>query len=218
MQLLEISLLSDDIDATAKFYNGKLGLPIIRTSDETLVVQIGSTEVQFIQSIDLKPVYHLAFNIPWNQLEVALAWTKEKIDVIPFEGNELVDFPNWDAKTFYFRDNNGNILEMIGRFGLPVESDEPFDEKSIINVSELAVVADQVTNFTEVLTTIYGLPVFGKQPIQPTFSALGDETGLLIITATGRNWFPTETRADKFYARVKLFVHGQEKELVFNKS
>lgn len=66
MDILELSLLSANIEATADFYRNVLGLPIISRSAVGISFQAGQTKLTFSYVEKIRPVYHFAFNIPCN--------------------------------------------------------------------------------------------------------------------------------------------------------
>ena len=119
MQIKELNLLTDDLAATTGFYEKLLGLTVIDQTNKTVAFQAGQTKLIFSASINQQPAYHFAFNIPCNQVREAYDWAAQKLDVLDLEpGNKIADFTNWHAEAFYFFDNNGSILEFIGRIDL----------------------------------------------------------------------------------------------------
>lgn len=137
----------------------------------------------------------------------------EILEVIP--PDKIADFHNWNAKSFYFYDNNGNILECIARFNLENKSEKPFDGASIVSISEIGFVAKDVSKFCDELVSKYGLPVFSMQPKLDKFIVLGTETGLFILAAEGKDWYPTTTKAKPFWSKVVFLNNGKKQEIEF---
>ncbi|MNY37869.1 hypothetical protein D3C86_1724580 [compost metagenome] len=127
------------------------------------------------------------------------------------EETEFSDFELWNAKSFYFYDNNENLLELICRYDLDNQSEHTFDGSSILHVSEIGLVSDDVPFLAETLMNKYGLDVYSKQPAQDNFTALGDEEGLFIIVNEDRNWFPTEKKAKSFRTKI-IFNTGMDED------
>jgi len=200
MRISEVQLLSDDLIETVKFYGEFLGLDIIYRDEKKISFAAGVSVLTFLKSEKLSPVYHFAFNIVPTKIEEALVWVKARIAVlIDAEGGEIVDFSNWKAKSVYFEDNNGNIVEFIARFELPCDIDEsPFDSGSIISISELGIVAEDVSALSEVISSEYNVPVFSRQVPKENFAALGDDEGLFILSKKDRHWYPTDIAAHSF--------------------
>ncbi|MNL17020.1 hypothetical protein D3C87_1380890 [compost metagenome] len=85
----------------------------------SLIIQVGSSVLKFIENPEFDSVYHFAFNIPENKLEEAIKWCADKIDLIMIENKRVIaNFETWNANAIYFYDNNGNLLEFIARHDL----------------------------------------------------------------------------------------------------
>ena len=206
MKIREIILSTHNLTATTTFYTQSLQLPVISESSRHISLQAGSSILTFEQQeTATAPVYHVAFNIPHNQLPEAIQWLQTFTTLIPVTGSShIADFSNWDAQAVYFYDNNGNLLELIARHGLENESAKLY----IDSISELGVVTTDPTGYADRLISTYGLPVFSRQPRLEQFTALGDDNGLLIIVAAGRNWFPTNVPAQYFPAVITIENNG----------
>jgi catechol-2,3-dioxygenase len=212
MILKEIYLLSDDLVKTERFYTEILMCKAVSINHDALALQIGNTKLTFLKSTGVQPFYHLAFDIPNNQMEEAYKWIKNKTSVLPIStDNDIVHFPAWNAHSFYFYDNNESVLEFICRHDLDNQADKPFGCSSILNISELGIVTDDTITFSEEIRQKYGLQPY-KLAVQDHFAAMGDDHGLLIIVNSGRDWFPTNKPAGKFWTKVLFSV--EEKDLV----
>ena len=134
MNILEIQLLSTDIIQTKKFYHDILGIKILHTDDSSIKFSAGLSTLVFRKTYKENPFYHFAFNIPANKFEEAHTWASQRVQLLPITpGNTIADFKSWNAKAFYFYDNNQNIVEFIARFDLDNNSDKPFDGSSIFS-------------------------------------------------------------------------------------
>ncbi|MBB6131268.1 VOC family protein [Mucilaginibacter lappiensis] len=209
MKIKEIHLLTNNLPATEQFYNHVLDIKTNQKTDQEVSFRIGKTEVIFINSTEsVNPNYHLAFDIPTNKLEEAFARIKEKVAILPVTtDNYLSDIKLWNARSFYFYDNNGNLLELICRYDLQNQSEAPFSGNSILHVSEIGIVAENVQVCADDLIARYGLDYYAKQPKQDNFMALGDEAGLFILVDPNRNWFPTDKKAEAFWT--KIIFHSE---------
>ena len=209
MRLSEIQLLSDDLAETGRYYSGVLGLKKTHQKEGSVSFRVGASILTFLKSEAISPVYHFAFNIPPHQLMEALEWTRRRTAILQGEdGDEIADFVRWNAKAFYFKDNNGNILEFIARFDLDVTGDGPFVSDLIISISEIGIVIDDVVSVRESISEKYGVPIFSKPPILDNFTAMGDDNGLFILSRTGRHWHPTETAAQCYWSRIEFESNG----------
>jgi catechol 2,3-dioxygenase-like lactoylglutathione lyase family enzyme len=210
MKIKSLVLLSNDLQETKAFYTRRLNLQLITEERDCIVLGAGSSSILFKQSPIPEPVYHFAFNISNNKIEDALSWCEKKqLHILCYRQNtKLIDFPNWNAKSIYFLDNNGNILEFIARFDLNTETDLAFDEKQILSVSEIGMVVDNVPEFCKNTMQEYGIPFYVKQKPASDFSVMGDANGLLIIVPEDRKWFPTEIPAGKVPVEILLEQNG----------
>ncbi|MFV8347782.1 VOC family protein [Flavobacterium sp. ZB4P13] len=214
MKILELELLTDSITETETFYNDVIGLQTISKDNSSISFVAGATKLTFRSSENLKPVYHFAFDVPNNKLLEAFAWIEKKteiLEVIPPE--KIADFYNWNAKSFYFYDNNGNILEFIARFSLDNASEKPFDGSSILSVSEIGFVTKNVSQLSDEMFNKYGLSVFPKQPKLNKFIVLGTDTGLFILVEENRDWYPTHKKSKSFYTKVVFDSDGETRKI-----
>ncbi|MCC3160296.1 hypothetical protein LJ737_23870 [Hymenobacter sp. 15J16-1T3B] len=204
MHLLTLHLLAPDLPALHRFYAEVLGLPTHATA-AGLRVQLGYSELIFRPAaLGTAPFYHFALHVPHNQLDAAYAWFAARTPLLPFtDGQPIAEFPNWQARAFYFLDPAGNILECIARQPLPNASPRPFAAASLLGLSEVGVVTPAVLPTAEALTAAHGIPAFHRGPRLPNFAALGDDEGLLILTETQRGWLPTGRPAEPHWLRLE---------------
>jgi len=186
MNIYELTLVTPDLSVQRDFYQNVLKLPVTTIDDEHLTVQVGQTKVTFVQG-SIEGVYHFAFNIPENQFAAALKCLPVPL-ISAIDGKTEFFSEEWNAHNFYFYDAAGNILELIARHTLANTSDQPFSEKSLLNVSEIGVAVADVIAFTEGS----GLPYYRSHVDE--FAPIGDENGLLIVVKIGREWFPNTGR------------------------
>jgi catechol 2,3-dioxygenase-like lactoylglutathione lyase family enzyme len=216
LQIREIEICTANLLQTEVFYTEVLGLDVKARSENKISFTAGRSVLTFIASAT-EQVYHFAFNIPHNKLDEALVWVSARAELIKNPDNSFItDFANWQAKAFYFYDNNGNILELIARFGLKSSSDSPFGQASFQCISEIGVVTDQPLTLAESLLDNNAVRYFSKGPRREDFVVLGDDHGLIIISGTHRNWYPTETRAEKNYVKIKIMSGDSERQIVLN--
>jgi catechol-2,3-dioxygenase len=215
MRISEIQILSDDLIGTAKFYTEVLNFKQLHADEEKVSFAAGASTLTFLRSENVHPVYHFAFNISPLQLQQALAWTKARTAVLPVaeDGQEIADFVDWNARAFYYKDNNGNILEFIARYNLDVKTEEPFDSSSIISISEIGIVTDDVPAERKSISEKYNVPIFSKPPLPDNFTAIGDDHGLFILSKTHRPWHPNEVPAASYWGRTLFESNGIQYEL-----
>lgn len=197
IQLARLRLRSPNITAQRGFYKDLLGLPITADAKDALTIRSTASEITFTEAPSVPapaarpPYYHFAFNIPENQINEALEWTKARVPIVKNrEGNEIVFFESWNAHALYFFDPAGNIVEFIARHTLPNASTKPFGPDSILEASEIGLVVPDVAAAVTQVTRDLGAAPY-RTP-SDEFASMGDERGLLIIVRTGRKWFMAE--------------------------
>jgi len=212
MKITELNLLTDDLSAQRRFYMEVLRLPGAM-SGHTLSLQAGSSKLSFKRTTDgSSGIYHFAFNIPENRFEEAKAWTSRRVPLIKSAtGEDSFYFETWNAHSVYFRDPANNILEFIARHNLMNGSERPFDEQSILCISEIGIAADDVKGTVQLLGTGLNAGVYDGAG-SDTFTAVGDEDGLFIVVKRGRIWFPdTGTMAELFPLEVITLANDGER-------
>jgi len=214
MNIIEVTIQTDNLAETAKFYAEILELRLISHDQNSVSFAAGESILRFIQSDKSNPNYHFAFNIPKNKLDEAISWITEKVELIKNPENGIVaNFEGWNAKAIYFNDNNGNILEFIARFDLENSSEEPFSSTSILSISEIGMVTDSPMNLSDYIMDEYKLGVYEKGLKTEKFVTLGNPEGLFIIAATNRIWYPTAQPAKKSFSKVRISNNNKILEL-----
>jgi hypothetical protein len=214
MNILELELLTDTINETELFYNNVIGLQTVSKNNSSISFEAGSTKLTFRISKNIKPVYHFAFDIPNNKLIEAFLLIENKTEILDvISPDKIANFYNWNAKSFYFYDNNGNILEFIARYDLDTASEKPFDGSSIVSISEIGFVSKNVSQLSDEICEKYGLSVFSKQPKLDKFIVLGTDMGLFILVEENRDWYPTDKKAKSFYTKVVFDNNGKTMEI-----
>lgn len=205
MNIIEITIQTDNLAETVKFYAEILELRLTSHDQNSVSFAAGKSILRFIQSEKLNPNYHFAFNIPKNKLEESISWITKKVDLINNPENGIVaNFEGWNAKAIYFYDNNANILEFIARFDLDNNSEEPFSSSSILSISEIGMVTDSPMKLSDYIMEEYKLGIYEKGFRTEKFVALGNSDGLFIIAATNRIWYPTAQPARKSFSKVRI--------------
>lgn len=141
--------------------------------------------------------YHFAINIPSYQIIEAKEWICKRTKILPFHGNEIVDFKSWHAEALYFYDPAGNIVEFIERKNLNIPSSTYFNNGSFQHISEIGFPVNNVRTAFEVLKQKCGLQKFSGD--FEKFCAIGSETGLFItINYKQKDWIPCDDPAFPF--------------------
>lgn len=207
MNIEHVTMYASNFEATKQFYENTLRFPFISITHDRFTFKAGQTTVTFVKApLAVQPFYHFAFDMPANQFEEAKAWTKEKITLAREQGNDEVYFEGIDAKSIYFEDPAGNIVEFICRFTDAKASEQPFTAASLQKMSEMSIV---VPNKLDALHLLEGIAVF-ERDYQEVFaddlSFMGerkDATYLLFVNE-GRTWFFSNKKSTTFPVDITL--------------
>lgn len=199
MHIKELILQTASLHRTRLFYHKTLELDILSETEEKISFRAGRSILSFTEASAGKPYYHFAFNITNNRFSDSFEWMNSKLDILPVNDEMLIaGYDDWNAQSFYFHDNNGNIVEFIVRFDLPYQSTAPFSSNCVEEISEIGIVVDNVAETAELLRQDHAVPYFPKGPRLPDFIAMGDEYGLILVSQHKRGWVPTHKPATKF--------------------
>ena len=218
MLFKEITLQTKKIDELYDFYQNKLQLKVKRDNVKTISIQAGKTTLIFEQTKNIEnPFYHFAFNIPSNKIKDTIEWLKNKVELLWIEDykNYVAEFVSWNARSVYFLDIAGNIVELIARSDLHDNVDETVSSQHIRNVSEIGIVfnAEQFDNNVNTLMQQYQLEYFSKQQPMKHFRAIGDDEGLFIVVPEQRNWYPTNISCKIFPLSIAFENNNKEYRL-----
>jgi hypothetical protein len=195
MWLKKVKLQTTDISSLKNFYSKTLELKVDELEGSIFIhTQLSQLLFETVNN-GSNPFYHFAFNIPFNKVEEAENWLKSRVELIWLEdyNSFIAEFVNWNARSLYFYDPAGNIVELIGRADLNDITDEPFSSNHFRNISEIGLVIPKLY-FEEEINQImrhHQLQYFTKQKPAKQFCAIGDDQGLFICVPEGRDWYPT---------------------------
>ncbi len=190
MKIKELIIYTDKLNEQLDFYVDVLELQLLKRTSQSGSLKIGSSILTFKWKENVRP-YHFAFNIPSNKENEALIWLKKRVKVLSFEGNEIADFKNWNAKAIYFYDEDLNIVEFISRKDLRNYNKANFSSKSILNISEIGMATTQIEKTYYKLNEIQKIDVFDGN--FERFCAVGNEEGMFIlVNPIIKKWFPTD--------------------------
>ncbi len=200
MRIRQLTLQTADCETQSAFYRDLLELPVTQ-DDSSLTVQVGSSELRFESHAGFEGQYHVAFDVPNNQFAAAVAWLAARAAIFGAERVYHVD--NWNADSVYFLDAAGNILELIARHTANTARTAAFSAASLLHISEIGLSAPNPLELSNWLEVQFGWRKYRDH--SPDFVPFGDDHGVLILVANGREWFPaTGVRAAPLPTQVTL--------------
>ncbi len=192
MNIQHVTMYASNFEATKQFYLTHLGFPHSFNDENRFTFQAGQTTVTFHKALEGDtPFYHFAFNVPANQFDEAKAWAKSKVSLSTEDGDDEVYFENIDAKSIYFEDPAGNIVEFICRLSDATPRDEPFSSTSLQKMSEMSLA---VQNKLDAVMLLHDVGIFKRndEEISPTgLTFMGDraDATYLLLVNEGRTWY-----------------------------
>lgn len=201
MKIREITLFTNKLSSQLHFYKNILGFEILEENNEKFAFQVGHTRMKFEASQE-NSIYHYCFLIPSNQLQAAIKWLSQRLDIIKIEGNRMIqNFESWNADSIYFYDGAGNIAEFIVRYDLKNETtSQIFDLSQIIGLNEIGMPTKDVKKINQELEQQLNSK-FWKGDLE-RFGTNGTQEGLFLLVNNElkKDWFPTdlETEASPF--------------------
>ena len=192
MNIQNVTMYASNFEKTKQFYLTHLAFPLASEDENSFTFQVGQTTVTFRKALKGDtPFYHFAFNVPSNQFDEAKSWAKSKVPLSTEEGDDDVYFDNIDAKSIYFEDPAGNIVEFICRLSDATASDEPFSAVSLQKMSEMSLVVQNKLEASTLLQDV-GISNRSDEEILPTgLTFMGDRTDAtyLLLVNEGRTWY-----------------------------
>lgn len=193
MKFEQLHLDTGPLEAMRKFYANTLGFRLLHSNPDSFSVAAGETQLTF-HKVEGNPYYHFAFNIPSFSILSAADWLRERTELLPWQGSEIIDFSDWNAEAVYFYDPAGNIVEFIARKNLNVRVDEDFEINQVLGISEMGWSSNNTESFHNRLLTEIAIEDFDCNPWR--FCAVGSETGLFImIDPAQKKWIPNMEEA-----------------------
>lgn len=194
MDITSLVLPSPDPRRLAMFYRETLRLPTTEVGDGVFEVMAGHSVLRVIAGPRLPGAHHLAFAIPTAKFASAKAWLGARTELLTREGQDEFEFepPFGPARSVYFSDPDGTVLELIARrWPTPSEGDDFDPVGDIGGLAEIAVPVTSVRAAVEHLAQRLDLQAVldGEE-----FAAVGDARGMFILVTPERAWFPTNDR------------------------
>lgn len=218
MKITKLQLYTNQLQDLKIFYVMVLGFELQNENEAAFTIKAGSSLLEFRwnpPSETSTPSYHFAFNIPANQIEDARRWLYTRsIPLLKHEGDDILDFPHWNAKALYFLDPSNNIVEFIAREDLSNDSDASFSAQSICSVSEIGLPVPNLPSMHDQIKEKLDLPIYSEVGNTSNFCPMGSPEGLFIIVRTNRTWLPTEL-VNGVYPTIVTIRGDENKELTF---
>lgn len=198
MQFKKITMYTANFTQMLYFYETVLCFHLLATTATSFTFEAGETVVTFTETTDkTQPFYHFAFDIPSNQFVEAKQWLTKRVALLTEHDKDEVYFETIDAKSLYFEDPAGNIVEFICRFSDAVPNKQSFTATAIQKVSEMSLV---VPDKLAVVNTLKAHAIIdrNRNDISAnglTFLGERQDATYLLFVGQGRTWFFSTKKA-----------------------
>ncbi len=192
MKINEIELFISNYDETISFYEHILQFKCLEMSNSTASFQIGESIITFHKDEHHKYYYHFAFNIPPNLFQQAKGWVQAKVQLATEDGEDEIHFVESKARSFYFEDPAGNIVEYIAREETTAKSaSTTFSAREVVEISEIGLSTNNIEKYAEELLAI-GITQTGDEPLSYSeflnFMGKYEEGVFILLGPVGRRW------------------------------
>ena len=191
VKIEQIELYISNYEETVSFYKNILEFRCISENNIVANFQTGSSILTLHKDENNSYYYHFAFNIPPNLFNEAKKWIQQRISLATEDGEDEVHFVESKAKSFYFEDPAGNIVEYIARETTAPATEETFTPMHVVNISEIGLTSQDIKKNIEKIQKL-GISSKNNEPISydQYLNFMGEyEDGVYIIVApVGRRW------------------------------
>jgi len=192
MKIHQLELFIGNYEETVAFYQDTMGFTYRKNGEGSTDMEVGSGTVTFHKKSGVDCYYHFALNIPFNLFDSAKAYMAERVTLAKEDDEDEVFFKESKARSFYFLDPAGNIVEFIAREGVNPDSEAgSFSPSEVLGISEIGISSEEVYQCSKEVTG-KGIPARNDRPLSngETLNFMGEaEDGAFIIIArAGRRW------------------------------
>ncbi|MGQ7887339.1 VOC family protein [Paenibacillus sp. WC2504] len=186
---LQLQLNTVSVQGVKQFYHGQLRFPIVYESDNEIAFQ--PTEyftLSFIETAESLAPAHFAFEVPYSEFENVVNWLQSAggVTLLKWPDGRIID----DFETgmnVYFRDGDGNLLEIITHHYIKEGILAPSGELKILYLREIGFPVDSVIDFRKFFVEIFN---FKLDKVSDNFTFAIGGTSHAVVTSKKRKWIP----------------------------
>lgn len=195
MRLKYLKLKTNKFNEMKSFYSKVLQLPIIEEGNQLFSVAAGETVICY-ESYDKSTFYHYAFFVNIQHFDNLIKELTIHTPLLEDTEGQVEFFSGmWQRRQVYFKDPQGNILEIL-------PTDEKKSNNNIwIRIQEFGIPVENTDEFIMQINNISNIYTSNETEV---FSFYGNEVGVFVIVKEGRPWFPTNQPAVSVPAEVVI--------------
>jgi hypothetical protein len=206
MRISRLTLATVDPEAQAAFWGERFDLPVGWVDEDEVEVRLRDGAIAFRRvAPGLDPRYHFAINLPSGSIDAAVAWVRERHELLAFHGDPVRT--DVGSGCLYFLDAVGNVVELISSSNLEAEA-ASFGPDSLIEVGEIGIASADPDATSKAVGELFGEGVFWGGGPGSELTAVGDHHAVVIVSAVGRGWIPVGLLARPL--PTEILAHGEE--------
>ncbi|SDW96807.1 VOC family protein [Paenibacillus sp. CF384] len=186
-----LQLQTFSIQGVKQFYHEQLAFPVSYESDTEIHFQpTPSVTLCFTEGSEPTAPAHIAFEVATSGFDAAVNWLGDhNVALLKWPDGRIVDGFGGTGKNVYFRDGDGNLLEIICHSYVQEDVLPSIGAMGLLYLREVGfpVEADAVVAFREQLVRLLG---FQLDKVYDNFTfAIGGTAHGVIVSKT-RKWIP----------------------------
>lgn len=189
----DLELLTVSIEGVKQCYAKRLQFPILTESKDFIQFQITPfTTLSFKEAFEPISPAHFAFQVPYSHFDEVAAFVQQSgLLVLSQEQGQYMDKTN-GRKNLYFRDGDGNLLEIIAHDYVNEDELKASGMLQILYLREIGFPVDSVPNLREWLKSHFGMKTEKDQDI---FNFVISGTAHAIVVSKLRPWIAIAMKA-----------------------
>ncbi|KRE93369.1 hypothetical protein ASG89_07720 [Paenibacillus sp. Soil766] len=184
----QLQLATVSIQGVKQFYQDQLKFPVISESINEIRFQPTDFVTLTFNETDegLHPA-HFAFEVPFSEFDVVVSVLEAaKVTLLKWPDGRIIDqFET--GKNVYFRDGDGNLLEIIAHSYIKEGILQAYGDLKIIYLREIGFPADEVKACREMFVRLFD---FKLDKVTDNFSFAIGGTAHAVIPSKKRKWIP----------------------------
>jgi catechol 2,3-dioxygenase-like lactoylglutathione lyase family enzyme len=194
----QVQLATVSIEGATQVYGDRLGFPVVEETDSSVTFRAAPFALlTFVERYERIAPAHLAFQVPYSTFPASADLIRRSgvLTARPPRGGEVIeeDEGAFRRRRLYFRDGDGNLLEIIARSDVAEDVLPAQPPLHVLFLREVGFPVERVSAFCGWLESRLGMVPLGAIDEAITFVAGG--TALAVVAVKSRPWIPIAMRA-----------------------
>ena len=189
----QLKLQTVSIQGVKQVYGERLGIPIAFQTDTIISFAVTPYTTLSFEEVDepISPA-HFAFQVPYSRFHESARWVQQSgLLVVKWEEGQEI-YEEGSLIKLYFRDGDGNLLEIIAHRYVDEQILSPCTPLNILYMREVGFPVDSVPVFREWLKSYLGMATSQDGTI---FNFVIGGTAHIVANWRKRPWIPIAMKA-----------------------